>query len=1059
MRKKLLTLLLAISTISSTLVPAQSVFADTTGNADVSIEEAASDDQPSSTSRSTRLFPEEVTEENYKKLANIKYEDIPYGNKTRSEIDSEVALKDIKAKTVQDAYPISHEDIYIPETELCNKKGYEEYRNQKEKSTTLFPTQRPRFKYKFNGIHYDFEITKAAKEYIESQQPTYHQESGDCTYNAFTELANKALIKEDLIHQEDVHKIRMSRAQIEYNGLFITEDPLNGFHGDYAKEGYDTREVKFEIRKRLGSKHREASYDLRRQGSRYWIMRSLYSGMGPVKEADVNDSRALNLCNGEADVVIGYDTQNDPEKKEPTPKPIFKHTTSDDLHTEDVYYTKKDSNNHYAHLTQTRIFPGPTQKPQTTNAPETTNDQKTTNDQNRKRIKAWIYKYGGVGLNMKFGTDKKYPEDFINRHYNFEKNCLLKFYDDNPTITTSHEMTIVGWDDTFPAEAFKSDTNETINNGAWLVKNSWNQFKEQQDPYGTEMVSNEDFSKSTPFSYYRYFWLSYDSPDINEYYGIAFENNDYFDNIYQYDGYQENSEKVSTSKAANIFTVKDPDTMPSSDKAQELKCVGFEICNEISSPAEYKVEIYRNIPEGGSPTDGTLVNTKTGTCPVKGIYTVELEEPVTLAHGERFSVVVTLENEAQIAVEDNRTYENDALNDPRENHRGESYIYSDDSNKWKDVVDVDRQLTKEWPENVRIKAMTVNTDTDSSTIRATLPPASPTPAPISDCAELTVKAKVTDSLTGFEYSIETKEDSPLTDQIKYVRITTNESNGKERSTLNNLPEPKIKSGTSTRSVFLPIDPDRYEDSVKVEILDSNKQPLRSHLSGEATGTYHTSYTTSMREYLDKLKETAIANNDTITKDFANALLIHMACAQNTYKTKTDSSSDIDLSALAALNKTDFSSYKLARNTTNANDTSLKAVGISFSWKKTDKLSVTYNVTNPSLIKSIQIDGEEIMDNDPKSYQFEQKDDHYKMIVNLSDIPISEFVKSHIITINNTNNTQYTVKVSVYSYIYATLCNACADSSSQNYAKSLAFLKKSYDQLDKNDSRYRKFFLF
>jgi hypothetical protein len=50
-------------------------------------------------------------------------------------------------------------------------------------------------------------------------------------------------------------------------------------------------------------------------------------------------------------------------------------------------------------------------------------------------------------------------------------------------------------------------------------------------------------------------------------------------------------------------------------------------------------------------------------------------------------------------------------------------------------------------------------------------------------------------------------------------------------------------------------------------------------------------------------------------------------------------------------------------------------------------------------------------------------------------------------------------ISVYSYIYATLCNACADSSSQNYAKSLAFLKKSYDQLDKNDSRYRKFFLF
>ena len=246
MRKKLLTLLLAISTISSTLVPAQNVFADTTGNADVSIEEAASDDQPSSTSRSTRLFPEEVTEKDYNKLANIKYEDIPYGNKTRSEIDSEVALKDIKAKTVQDAYPISHEDIYIPETELRQKEGYEEYKNRKEHpKKELFSTSFiSQFKYKYNGFHFDFEISKAAKEYIESQQPTYHQETGDCAYNAFTELANKALIAEDLIQQEDVHKIRMSRAQIEYNGLFITQDPLNGFHGDYLKKESCTRKEK-----------------------------------------------------------------------------------------------------------------------------------------------------------------------------------------------------------------------------------------------------------------------------------------------------------------------------------------------------------------------------------------------------------------------------------------------------------------------------------------------------------------------------------------------------------------------------------------------------------------------------------------------------------------------------------------------------------------------------------------------------------------------------------------------------------------------------------------------
>ena len=121
MRKKLLTLLLVASTISSTLVPAQSVFADTTGNADVSIEETASDDQPSSTSRSKRLFQEEVTEADYEKLGEIPYGEIEYGNTKRKDIKSEVDLNDIEAQTVKDAYPISHEDIYIPNNELIDQ--------------------------------------------------------------------------------------------------------------------------------------------------------------------------------------------------------------------------------------------------------------------------------------------------------------------------------------------------------------------------------------------------------------------------------------------------------------------------------------------------------------------------------------------------------------------------------------------------------------------------------------------------------------------------------------------------------------------------------------------------------------------------------------------------------------------------------------------------------------------------------------------------------------------------------------------------------------------------
>uniref|UniRef100_I5AUY4 Lectin-like domain-containing protein n=1 Tax=Eubacterium cellulosolvens (strain ATCC 43171 / JCM 9499 / 6) TaxID=633697 RepID=I5AUY4_EUBC6 len=1033
MRKKLLTLLLVASTISSTLVPAQSVFADTTGDADVSIVETFSDDQPTS-SDSKKLF-KEVDATDYEALGKIPYGEIEYGDTKRKDIKSEVDLNDIEAKTVKDAYPISHEDIYIPETELRQKEGYEEYKNRKEHSKGFFTTSfSSQFKYKYNGFHFDFEISEAAKEYIKSQQPTYPQESGDCAYNSFTEVANKALIAEDLIHKEDVHKIRMSRAQIEYNSLFINKDPLNGFHGDYL-EDYDTRKVKLEIRRHLSSKPLPDDYDLRRAGHIKCIMHSLYSGMGPVKETDVNDTRALDLCNNEADVFVDrWELNKEPT---PTPIPVIVRTKNDNLRTEDVYYTKNASNKHYAHLTQTRFF---------SKAPKKTA---------RNKIKAWIYSYGGVGLGMKYAPDAK-GDYVVQRHYDFENNCLLKFFDDNPDAKGSHALTIVGWDDTFPADAFEPDNNGNVkNNGAWLVKNSWNPFSEQQDLYGTEMTSNEDFATSTPFSYYRYFWVSYDSPDILEYYGIAFENNNYYDNIYQYDGYQVNSDYAKSSKAANIFTVKDPDNEPTDDKAQELKCVGF----ETSKPTSYKVEIYRNIPEGGGPTSGTLARTKTGECPESGIYTVELKEPVRLALGEHYSVVVTLLNSnAEIAVEQNRSYKDNTLNDPREDHRGESYIYPSDN--WIDVVDVEPQLTDKWPENVRIKAMTVNTDYDSSTIRASLTPTSPTPAPIADCAELTVKAKINGSLTGFEYTVETTESSALSDQIKYIRKTITDSKGNEKKSLNSLPDPKTKNGIRSRSVFLPIDPDSYENTVKIEILDNKKQAVKLHLFSTEANTYSTSYSTSMKEYLDKLKETAIANSDSVTEDFANSMLIHMTCAQNMYKTKATDENDVDLSALDSINTTDFASYVVKRGTTGNTDGTLPRIGLSFNWKKANALSVIYyDAEDPSTIKSIRIDGEDITNSNPKEYQFETIDDHHELTVNLSDIPISDFSKTHTITVENTSGRQIIVKANVYSYIYYMLKSKDTDQTTKNYAKSLALLAQSYNQLNTNDTRYKDFFIF
>uniref|UniRef100_I5AUY6 Lectin-like domain-containing protein n=1 Tax=Eubacterium cellulosolvens (strain ATCC 43171 / JCM 9499 / 6) TaxID=633697 RepID=I5AUY6_EUBC6 len=1073
MKKKLLTLLLVASTISSTLMPAQSVFADTTGDADVSIEETASDDQASTTSGSKKLF-EEVTEEDYTKLANIKYGDIKYGNTTRKDIKSEVDLNDIEAKTVKDAYPISHEDIYIPDDKQTIDMA-QFRKDEKERIDTSYndavqrhPDKKDKLvhpyansKYLFSGYRYYFEISRAAHAFLESQQPAYSQETGDCSLNATAELVNKALISQNLI--TDIHTQRISRAQLEYNALYVTKDPLNGFHGDCSQNCEYNLQQKIKIVDDLKPHNKNdetdpmtigLKKDLRHNNEYGSPIHSLYSGMGPVSEKNISDSLAYNICNKGTDEKNNYD-----------------------LSTKDVY----DKENIFARLTQCRIFPNPQDK----------NNSEDDKETIRNTMKAWIYKYGGVG----FSGDS--PEE---NYYNRKDNCV---YSNREPGTKCHAMIIVGWDDTFPIDSFvtKDGVSHAKTKGAWLVKNSWNPFKSNQDIYGTEQVDESnnvnDYTMFTPFNYCRYYWLSYDTPCITSYFGIAFENKDYYDNIYQYDGYQKSirpnttppkvADATDATTAANIFTIKNPDSESASDKAQELKCVGFEIYHnwgelrespkrmnypkyqDWKDPVKYKVEVYRNIPKGGLPTDGTLVNTSTttGTCSNEGIYTVELNKPVSLSQGERFSVVVSLENteksNARIAVEENHSY----LDAHREKHTGESYIINPSTNEWIDVVNTDaknKNEAHEWPENVRIKAMTVNTNTDSSEIRTTPKPTTPTQSPITDCTKLEMKASVSGGYTGFECTVETEEESPLTDQIQYIDITKTDRQGAKKSSafpLSQAKKVKTENGRIARSIFLAIAPSDYENTLKLEIRDNNYHPVKFLLSGDAANTCTTSYSTSLKEYLDKLKETAITNNDSATENFANALIIHMTCAQNLYKTKSNAESDFDLSVLDSIKAADFASYRLKRGTTgNASDTAPQ-IGLSFNWKKTNALSVIYyDVVDPSNIKSIQIDGEDITNTNPKAYQFEEIDDHHELTVNLSDIPISDFSKTHTITVEDTSGNQTVVKASVFSYIYSALkTNSTDQPIAKNYAKSLALLAKSYNQLDMSDTRYKDFFLF
>ncbi len=171
---------------------------------------------------------------------------------------------------------------------------------------------------------------------------------------------------------------------------------------------------------------------------------------------------------------------------------------------------------------------------------------------------------------------------------------------------SNHAVTLVGWDDNFPAENFNT---APPGNGAFLIKNSW----------------------GTSWGDQGYFWISYYDTSIRRitcFCGI--EPVDNFTGICQYDelgavgSFGNNSD---TFWGANIFTA------GSSDPVSAVSTWA------VSSDCEYEISIYTGVT-AGNPVSGTLAGTETGSIDLPGYYTILLGAPVAVVEGEMFSVVV-----------------------------------------------------------------------------------------------------------------------------------------------------------------------------------------------------------------------------------------------------------------------------------------------------------------------------------------------------------------------------------------------------------------------------------
>ncbi|MEE1034354.1 MAG: lectin like domain-containing protein, partial [Agathobacter sp.] len=249
-----------------------------------------------------------------------------------------------------------------------------------------------------------------------------------------------------------------------------------------------------------------------------------------------------------------------------------------------------------------------------------------------------------------------------------------------------HDVVIVGWDDNAYGPNWPSK-------GGWLVRNSWS--------------TNQSSS-----SEYTYFYMSYyDKSLASTAYLADFEAYSSADNIYQHDGVNTFA-SIYVDGAANVYKANSY-----MDKASE-KLDSVMLTFTRDENINYKIEVYTGLTSS-DPTSGYLNEqaTTTGWTTSKGIYTVQLNSPVYLSPGEKYSIVVTSLNGSHyfnIETSSEVTYNQDGYTNAwfttqAYADQGESFYYN--YGTWNDVIYYGYGYG-----NMCIKALTVDDATAKYTV-------------------------------------------------------------------------------------------------------------------------------------------------------------------------------------------------------------------------------------------------------------------------------------------------------------------------------------------------------
>ncbi len=250
------------------------------------------------------------------------------------------------------------------------------------------------------------------------------------------------------------------------------------------------------------------------------------------------------------------------------------------------------------------------------------------------------------GVMIAFCADTSLPSQDVSEGIYIELNNWAHYtWADN--AGANHAVTIIGWDDNYPRENLIKD-HMPPDNGAWLVKNSWGSGEEPFPASGNQhwgiqvpkldasgkQVLDADGNPVMVGS--GYFWLSYYDKSLTTPEAFGFKDVDNNLTTYQHDYLSASQISVTPmpneSRMANVFTARKAEAI------DQISC----ITGEMFTSVDYA--IYLLPDDFVQPDQGLLVASGSEVFEFSGFHSIPLLEPVCLQAGQKFSVIMTVQD-------------------------------------------------------------------------------------------------------------------------------------------------------------------------------------------------------------------------------------------------------------------------------------------------------------------------------------------------------------------------------------------------------------------------------